>query len=404
MLKTLIPFVQSPYQNWTDLGRLGGLDKGFYGINKNYVIVDYYSSHKKIKGLPYIERIINYWIKTENIEEILDTLFLIYSYGVKYIGMFETKIAALKALADSLLENLKDRENNCFYLHFELFKFKIAYLKMKDSTLELGIKLIDLINKSNIDLQWLLIMKLVIFSCTFDKEVLIKIEKDFQSIISWLEEDFQCQIYYINIGLFSYSLQALNNLGITIDTNIHIKILSIIKDQKETFVAFIAIIKTSKCLVDREHLITVLEYLDNLGVSKLNELRLLIRFFLISSNICPPDDLKIDEWYKELQEFIDYLSANKDKFDYIEEILLRLYIPFLRESQGRLNIDSYFKYAEDFIELGIKNDEGRKEIICEIMESSIVLYLNNNQVEKVSIILFLLEFLVNYWVYKLRFI
>ena len=32
MSKTLIPFVQSPYQNWTDLGRLEGLDKGFYGI------------------------------------------------------------------------------------------------------------------------------------------------------------------------------------------------------------------------------------------------------------------------------------------------------------------------------------------------------------------------------------
>ena len=31
MPKTLIPIVQSPYQNRTDLGRLGGLDKGFYG-------------------------------------------------------------------------------------------------------------------------------------------------------------------------------------------------------------------------------------------------------------------------------------------------------------------------------------------------------------------------------------
>ena len=34
MPKTLIPFVQSPYQNRTDLGRLGRLDKGFYGIYK----------------------------------------------------------------------------------------------------------------------------------------------------------------------------------------------------------------------------------------------------------------------------------------------------------------------------------------------------------------------------------
>ena len=29
--KTLIPFDQSPYQNRTDLVRLGGLEKGFYG-------------------------------------------------------------------------------------------------------------------------------------------------------------------------------------------------------------------------------------------------------------------------------------------------------------------------------------------------------------------------------------
>ena len=30
--KTYIPFVQSPYQNRADHGRLGRLDKGFYGI------------------------------------------------------------------------------------------------------------------------------------------------------------------------------------------------------------------------------------------------------------------------------------------------------------------------------------------------------------------------------------
>ena len=36
MPKTLIPFVQSPYQNRKDLGRLGGLDKGFYG-NTNII-------------------------------------------------------------------------------------------------------------------------------------------------------------------------------------------------------------------------------------------------------------------------------------------------------------------------------------------------------------------------------
>ena len=34
MPKTYIPFVQSSYQNWTDLGSFGGLDKGFYGNDK----------------------------------------------------------------------------------------------------------------------------------------------------------------------------------------------------------------------------------------------------------------------------------------------------------------------------------------------------------------------------------
>ena len=32
-----IPFVKSSYQNWTDLGILGGLDKGFYSIYINSV-------------------------------------------------------------------------------------------------------------------------------------------------------------------------------------------------------------------------------------------------------------------------------------------------------------------------------------------------------------------------------
>ena len=372
-------------------------------INKNYVIVSYYSTHKKIKGLSYIERIINYWTKTKNIEDIFNTLILVKSYGVKYIEMFETKISSLESLADSLLENLKDKVNNYFCLHFEFNKFATALLKKKDSTLKLGIKLINLINKSNIDWQWLFTMKLALFSYIFDKdsnsidkEELIKIEKDFQSIISWLEEDLQFQIYYIDIKLFNYHFQALMNLGIAIDTDIQMKILSILKDQKDTLAYFIENIGDNIHLVHREHLITVLEYLDNLGASKLNELRLGIRLLLINAKICLPDDLKIDEGHKELLELIDYLSVNKDKFDYIEEMLLTLYEQFFIVFQDRFDIDFYSKYAEDFIELGIKNDEGRKEIIWEIMESLILQYLNHDQVEKVCIIKFLLHFLVNY--------
>ena len=39
ILKTLIPFVQSSSQNRTDLGRLGGLDKGFTVI-ENILIIE----------------------------------------------------------------------------------------------------------------------------------------------------------------------------------------------------------------------------------------------------------------------------------------------------------------------------------------------------------------------------
>ena len=54
MPKTLIPFVQSPYQNRTDLGRFGGLDKGFYGnmcrlTEKALILFPYTETNNQIK-------------------------------------------------------------------------------------------------------------------------------------------------------------------------------------------------------------------------------------------------------------------------------------------------------------------------------------------------------------------
>ena len=86
---------------------------------------------KKIKGLPHIERIITYWTKTENIEDILNTLILIKLYGVKYIEMFETKISSLVSLADSLLENLKDKEIITFICTLNSINLKLNVIRWR---------------------------------------------------------------------------------------------------------------------------------------------------------------------------------------------------------------------------------------------------------------------------------
>ena len=364
-------------------------------INKNYAIADYHSTHKKIKGLPHIESIINYWIKTENIEEIMDTLYLIYSYGVKYIEMFETKIVALESLANSLLENLKDWENNYIYLHFELFKFKVAYLKMKDSTLELGMKLIDLINKSNIDSQWLLIIKIGILlfmigidSKSIKKEDLVKLGKDYHSIISLIKKDLKCEIYYTFLLLFNLYYGFLRILGIKAYPINQIKIINLLKDQKDTIAYFIEDIEDKIGLIREEYLTEVLKYLDGLGVKELNDMRLTIKRKLISFSINSQDSLRVTEGIKELKEFIDFLTLNRDTYDFIYTNLMNWYEQLLTLALKNFDADknNYFKCAEDYFELGIKNEESKSHCLFMTMALTISIYLSHDFIEEVKFI------------------
>ena len=77
--KTLIPFVQSPYQNWTDLGRLGEWTKGFtvYVLEKAEISIDEDDgyNYEEIKDSDEED----VYIKQSEIE---DTLLIEYSLQV----------------------------------------------------------------------------------------------------------------------------------------------------------------------------------------------------------------------------------------------------------------------------------------------------------------------------------
>ena len=49
--KTYMPFVQSPYQDWADLGRLGDWTKGFTVLIQFSFLISMCGRHKLYKGL-----------------------------------------------------------------------------------------------------------------------------------------------------------------------------------------------------------------------------------------------------------------------------------------------------------------------------------------------------------------
>ena len=265
---------------------------------------------------------------------------------------------------------------------------------MKDSALELGIKLIDLINKSNIDLQWLLIVKIgiLLFMNGIDtksvrKEDLIKLVKDYHSIISLIKKDFKCEIYYTFLFLFNIYDGFLRILGIKVIPINQIKIINLLKDQKDTIAYFIKNIEDKIGFIKEEYLTEVLEYLDGLGVNKLNDLRLTIKSKLISFNFNSQDSLRVSEGSKELKEFIDFLTLNRDTYDFIYTNLMSWYEQILPLALKSFDADKnhYFKCAEDYFELGIRNEENKRYCLFVTMTLTIILYLSHDLIEEVKI-------------------
>ena len=121
-------------------------------------------------------------------------------------------------------------------------------------------------------------------------------------------------------------------------------------------------------------------YLDELGAHELNNMRLTWRLQLILLNFLKQDNLSISIGYQKLQEEITYLGEHRNKYDYIKQKLISCYQIILPMTLNGNDADMYLKYAEDYIQLGIENNENRKSL-CQTINTTISMYLNLGAVD-----------------------
>ena len=254
----------------------------------------------------------------------------------------------------------------------------------------MGKKLIDHLNNAKLDTNWLLNFKILISLLIFannpesiDQGELFKMRRDFNSITDLIGTDRQYEIFYTGIGLFGTLVQIFQAMGITFDPQIPIKYLDLLKDQKYTFVKFISSLESYVDLLLEESLKTSLEYLDELGAHELNNMRLTLKLQLILINFHSQDNLRLSMGYQQLQDFINFLIQNKEKYDYISQKLISWYQVILPITLNGNDPDVYLKNAEDYISLGIENNENR-EALCQTITTAISIYLNLGLFEKVS--------------------
>ena len=334
---------------------------------------------------------IKYSIESRNISNINWTLDHIIGYGMKYIDDYEPKALILESIIDSLLENQKDREKNFIYVHSGILKLQILTKKeLRKEAIDLGLKLIKIFDNSKLDTNWSLIFKILISLIMFSNDPesinqgeLLKMRRDFVSITDLIGTDLQYEVYYTGIGIFGTIVQIFQAMNITCDPAIPLKYINFLKDQKDTLIKFFT---SSECYAEvsiEEPLKIAIQYLDELGAHELNNMRITLNFQLIIIGFMSGEEIKVRENYKKLQDFINFLTQHKDTYDYINQKLMcwyQLILPMLlsmEDSQG------YIKYAELLIESVIKENDYR-EAIWRIMDTTVNLYLNFGQIEKVN--------------------
>ena len=355
----------------------------YYEFKKNKVLASYCSSHKNEDGFIYIDNMLKYAVQSKKLYIINCTQDQIMGYGMKYVDEFEPKVLILESLVDSLLEGQKDKEKNLAYVHSGILKLGITTKReLKKEAVEIGKKLINHSNNANLDTNCLLNFKILISLLMFandnesiDQGELLKMRRDFSSITDLIGTDRQYEVYYSGIGLFGTLVQIFEAMGVTFDPKTPIKYVDLLKDDIDTYIKFFSSLESYVDLSLEDPLNKWITYLDELGAHELNNMRLTWRLQLILLNFLKQDSLNVDIGYQKLQEEIIYLSQHRNKYDYIKQKLISCYQIILPITLNGDDADVYLKYAEDYIELGIENNENR-ESLCQTISSTISIYLN----------------------------
>ena len=112
-------------------------------------------------------------------------------------------------------------------------------------------------------------------------------------------------------------------------------------------------------------------YLDELEAHELNNVRLTLKFQFICLNLQNQDNMSMYIGFQQLQEFISYLSQNKNKHDYIRYKLVSWYKIILPMVHGNGDPGAYLRYVEEYIEIGMGNIEDR-DPLCQTINLATV--------------------------------
>jgi hypothetical protein len=122
-------------------------------------------------------------------------------------------------------------------------------------------------------------------------------------------------------------------------------------------------------------------YLDDLGADEIHPYRLTFKIQLLTFYFFEKDMGKLRLGVEKMKELIEFLGSHRDKYDYIQQRLISVYNMHLPFAQNSGDTQSYLKYVEDYINLGIANFENRESIVMH-MKQTINCYAQFNQFDK----------------------
>ena len=330
-----------------------------------------YFSHKETKeGLCYIDEMLKYAVQSKKIYIINLILDHSIDYWIEHPDELEPKILTLKSSIDSLLETQQDKERNAAYFYSEMIKLTIySRRELKKEAIELGKKLIDVLNNLKLEPHWILNFKVWVFQHllindkeSIDQGEILKIKKAFTSITDLIGTDRQFEVYYTEIEVYVTIVQIFQVMGITCDSSTQTKYAELLKDNKLTFIKFFTSLENYTSLSCREQQNKWMEYLDELEAHELNYMRLKCQLQIICLNFQNQNNISMGIGCQKLQEFISYLNQHRNKYTYIKELLTRSYQIILQLTQNDLDPKIYLNFAEDYIELGLDSYENRQLI------------------------------------------
>ena len=170
-------------------------------------------------------------------------------------------------------------------------------------------------------------------------------------------------------------------LGIHLDPKITLKYEKILSDQKFTYTKFFASLESVMDPCIEDSMMKSLAMVEELGFYQLSPTRITLKMQSILFYFMRQDQESISKGTQELNEILAFFKKHQNTYDFCKQRLLQCYSKLLQLSLDLDDANTYLKYAEDYLLLGIKYC-----VNSEILHSHFISYIpalvNRNQLDE----------------------